>query len=303
MKRFTLVLLVVAGTTGCGRLFNAGNESGREDNLNNPQACGAVMCPAGTECCNESCGTCVPPGGACDQLFCSGPVDAGPQCGPVCAIYCPWGNVKDMNGCDTCACNPAPPVQCGATTCPSGTECCNASCGVCVPPGGACTKEFCQSVDAGPMCPPVCDIFCPNGNVKDGNGCDTCACLPSTGPTKCGPNTCAAGQECCNDSCGICVPPGGACTQQACLLVDAGTAPDQQCGATTCPSGTECCNPSCGTCVPPGGVCTQEYCAPTNVTPLQQCGTVTCAAGTECCNASCGTCVPPGFACDQVACN
>jgi hypothetical protein len=27
---------------------------------------------------------------------------------------------------------------------------------------------------------------------------------------------CPAGQECCNASCGICVEPGGYCTQQGC---------------------------------------------------------------------------------------
>ncbi|HVZ71521.1 MAG TPA: hypothetical protein VHJ20_04025, partial [Polyangia bacterium] len=33
----------------------------------------------------------------------------------------------------------------------------------------------------GTMCPPVtCDIACAYGNVKDANGCSTCACNPST---------------------------------------------------------------------------------------------------------------------------
>jgi hypothetical protein len=32
-------------------------------------------------------------------------------CGPVCDIYCPYGNVIDANGCETCACNP-PPTGC-----------------------------------------------------------------------------------------------------------------------------------------------------------------------------------------------
>ena len=32
---------------------------------------------------------------------------AKPQvfCGPVCLIYCPFGNVLDSQGCPTCACN------------------------------------------------------------------------------------------------------------------------------------------------------------------------------------------------------
>ena len=32
----------------------------------------------------------------------------------------------------------------------------------------------------------------------------------------CGTNTCGQGEYCCNESCGICAPEGGACTQQAC---------------------------------------------------------------------------------------
>lgn len=32
----------------------------------------------------------------------------------------------------------------------------------------------------------------------------------------CGPKTCGEGEYCCNESCGICAPVGGACTQQAC---------------------------------------------------------------------------------------
>ena len=32
----------------------------------------------------------------------------------------------------------------------------------------------------------------------------------------CGGNTCASGEYCCNESCGICAPEGGVCTQQVC---------------------------------------------------------------------------------------
>jgi hypothetical protein len=38
----------------------------------------------------------------------------------------------------------------------------------------------------------------------------------------CGPKTCAAGQICCNASCGICTPPDGFCTQQLCNEPDGG---------------------------------------------------------------------------------
>ncbi len=35
--------------------------------------------------------------------------------------------------------------SCGSVTCPTGTECCNASCGICVEPGGFCTQQLCTS--------------------------------------------------------------------------------------------------------------------------------------------------------------
>ncbi|MBN9166436.1 MAG: hypothetical protein BGO98_07305 [Myxococcales bacterium 68-20] len=45
------------------------------------------------------------------------------------------------------------------------------------------------------------------------------ACVPMTaegGGTPCGRSSCEPGMVCCNASCGICTPPDGACTQQAC---------------------------------------------------------------------------------------
>ena len=34
-------------------------------------------------------------------------------------------------------------VPCGRATCAEGMVCCNASCGVCTPPDGMCTQQFC----------------------------------------------------------------------------------------------------------------------------------------------------------------
>jgi len=42
--------------------------------------------------------------------------DARVLCGPVCDIYCAYGNVLDANGCPTCNCNPVPTV-CPAIKC------------------------------------------------------------------------------------------------------------------------------------------------------------------------------------------
>ena len=187
-------------------------------------SCGPNTCGANEECCNPSCGFCVPKGGACSKQACAGP-DAGPRCPPLnCPQVCAWGYQIGADGCLGCACNPAPAdaglgTQCGPNVCNASQECCNASCGTCVPKGGFCTQQVCQ-----PVCPAiVCTNSCPYGHQTDPSGCEICACNPPPPGPSCGPTTCAVGLVCCNASCGFCVPPGDACTQQACQLSDAGS--------------------------------------------------------------------------------
>lgn len=67
-------------------------------------------------------------------------------------------------------------------------------------------------------------FFCEPGFVAFhddcGCGCDPEAAQNPPPPTKagsaCGKSTCTGDQFCCNPSCGICAPKGGACTQQVC---------------------------------------------------------------------------------------
>jgi len=59
-------------------------------------------------------------------------------CGPVCDIYCPYGNVLDDKGCPTCKCNPGPTI-----------------------------------------CPAIKCTACPYGYLVDANGCQTCDCAPA----------------------------------------------------------------------------------------------------------------------------
>jgi hypothetical protein len=126
----------------------------------------------------------------------------------------------------------------------------------------------------------------------------------------CGSNSCGAGEYCCNESCGICVPRGSSCTQQVCT----GT----PCGTNSCGTGEFCCNESCGICAPIGDSCTQQVCdpiiidaAPETATkaappPAEEagrpCGSNTCGAGEFCCNESCGICAPIGGGCTQQYC-
>jgi hypothetical protein len=116
--------------------------------------CGDRSCPAGTVCCNASCGICTPPGGTCPQGYCGAP-------------------------------NLPVSVQCGMNTCNVGEVCCNASCGICTRAGESCSQQRCEG-------------------------------LQNPVSVQCGMNTCNVGQVCCNASCGICALPGESCSQQAC---------------------------------------------------------------------------------------
>ena len=64
------------------------------------------------------------------------------ECGPVCEIYCPYGNVLDASGCPTCECNPSPEgcAELDEYTCIEHPECQpvygdqgNCTCGPCEP--------------------------------------------------------------------------------------------------------------------------------------------------------------------------
>ena len=59
-------------------------------------------------------------------------------------------------------------------------------------------RTVCSTCRPGTPCPHHCVIQCPANTVP------------------CGPSVCRNGDVCCNESCGICTPPDGVCTQQAC---------------------------------------------------------------------------------------
>ncbi|CAG2255626.1 unnamed protein product [Mytilus edulis] len=135
-------------------------------------------------------------------------VDCKPKCGPVCAIYCPFGNVPDEKGCPTCVCKtgcagnvkPLSSVKCGTggQKCPARYQCNS-------PPHG----------DPGVCCPYVCPQIkcsrqCPYGYKHTVNGCQTCQCLPACekgtpqGTCKIGPfpsKPCPSGTYCKNEVC------------------------------------------------------------------------------------------------------
>ena len=91
----------------------------------------------------------------------------------------------------------------------SGVAPCHTKCKKC-PPGKICAME-CQQIG---NCPGSCSVIalCVEGYSWDDA---TCSCVPNAGDA-CGAVTCPSGQVCCNASCGICTPPGGACIQVVC---------------------------------------------------------------------------------------
>src|SRR5690606_16724460 len=106
------------------------------------------------------------------------------------------------------ASTPAPTASAAADPC-AGLEC----------PEGHCDLKTVQCVRA--PCPPVptcvpgthpcAAMTCPTSSrcaSHEGEG----VCVPLTGGgAACGKVTCAVDQVCCNESCGICTPAGGAC--------------------------------------------------------------------------------------------
>ena len=95
--------------------------------------CGGIAgipCPGGGRCVDDPSDSCDPSNGGADcggicqciqtvacvrgAVFDSSVkvcacVPQKPVCGPVCTIFCQYGNVLDANGCPTCACKPPPP--------------------------------------------------------------------------------------------------------------------------------------------------------------------------------------------------
>ena len=90
-----------------------------------PNPCAAILCPTGTQCVvSGDTASCEPVLDACATVRCA----AGTHC--------------VANG-SSASCVPDTETPCGDVTCPAGTYCCNASCGMCAPPGFACIQIAC----------------------------------------------------------------------------------------------------------------------------------------------------------------
>jgi hypothetical protein len=187
-----------------------------------PVRCGgiaAIACPGAGQCVDDPNDGCDPKaggadcGGVCscvqkvacakDTQFDSSPSVCAcvpvkpPVCGPVCDIYCEYGNVRDASGCPTCGCNPPPTDPCATVKCAAGTHC---DSGKCAPDGVACgglagkpcpgsgrcvdnPYDSCDPAAGGADCPGVCScvetVLCTTTSRFDSSP-SVCACVPIT---------------------------------------------------------------------------------------------------------------------------
>ncbi len=156
-----------------------------------PPFCGGI---AGFAC--PGFGVCIDnPNDSCD------PAHGGADCGGLCSCdayqVCKPGYRFDAKA-NVCDCVRVEADPCAVVRCMSGTHC-EATAGV-----ASCVADF----------NPCTAALCPVGTICVAQGSEP-ACLPAVGET-CGSVSCPIGTKCCNRSCGICVPPGGACIQMMC---------------------------------------------------------------------------------------
>jgi len=185
--------------------------------------CGCDGVTYGNSCEAAAAGASVASEGACPGLFCGGiagipcpgasscvddpnddcdPENGGADCGGVCqclqTALCVKGYRFDSSP-EVCGCVPVITRDpCATVLCPPGTRC--------VAPADR------------PSCEPIVDA-CASVRCRAGTHCvdngGKATCVPDSGQS-CGQVTCPVGTECCNASCGWCVPPGMSCIQIAC---------------------------------------------------------------------------------------
>jgi hypothetical protein len=122
-----------------------------------------IPCPGAAECVDDPSDDCDPEqggadcGGLCEcnsiglcidgYRWDSSPnvCDCVPTYDPCIAALCPTGtNCISVSGEPVCVPLPPEGEPCGDTMCDAGMVCCNASCGICTPPDGACIQIACE---------------------------------------------------------------------------------------------------------------------------------------------------------------
>jgi hypothetical protein len=174
--------------------------------------CATVLCPMGQKCELQEV-TCVrapcPP-----QPVCVPAIPTEPN--PCAAALCPQGTV----------CMPRQ-VTCVRAPCPPVAECvpqvrCGGIAGIRCPGAGTCEDDptdTCNPATGGADCGGLCickqPAECPPDRIWNNNP-KVCACVLVSTVERCGNNLCGEGEYCCNPSCGVCAPKGGACDAIRC---------------------------------------------------------------------------------------
>ncbi len=124
----------------------------------------------------------------------------------------------------------------------------------------------------------------------------------------CGNTVCAVGDFCCNESCGICAPPGGSCIEIACTAQCAHSECNQgnaltttcsDCATAVCEQDAFCCTDSWdGLCVQQA----QQLCDVCVPPPPPACEHDVCASGASL-NAACSPCAAAVCAADSFCCD
>ncbi len=212
---------------------------------------------------------------ASNALFGSGLMVAGTET----VVEGPGGQAQGLAAAEIYLAVGAPLGEaCGNTVCAPGTECCNASCGLCVAPGGACIQLACED--------PCAHSECTQGGALTPE-CSSCAGA-----------VCDADPFCCDESwdglcvaqakelCDVCeAPPPPVCAHDECEAGSALESACSSCAAAVCATDSFCCNNSWDAlCVQEAGeLC--EQCA----APAPTCAHDTCAKGVAL-DADCSTC-------------
>ncbi len=205
MFKFSSAVLAAGLLTACTvtrepASTNTTASEGQEQPAAQGPACGKVICAVGEVCCNPSCSVCTPPDGMCTQQLCmddsqrseieaqTGQTDKGEPA--------PAPGGKPTPAPDTAPKPEDANTTCANVRCMAGTHCEMVQV--------QCVRAPCNPV---PECKPDAAATPPVPGVPP---------APAAGGQKCGKNTCAAGQTCCNSSCGICTKPGHMCIQMFC---------------------------------------------------------------------------------------
>ncbi|TLD15716.1 uncharacterized protein PgNI_00753 [Pyricularia grisea] len=141
----------------------------------------------------------------------------------VAIVATPIATASPING--TCKGLPQPAgIDCGRTRCIGEQVCCNPTCSMCTAPGMMCTMQDCGHLEGRPAVVKPPTVVAPLPHLSSNKSAtEPKPTKPATRPAPkpmdgvaCGKNTCAAGEVCCNSSCGICTPPDGACIMMFC---------------------------------------------------------------------------------------